>query len=45
MRTAPVALAHLGDTDAIVHAATAVGELTHADPRAGEACVLWSLAI
>ena len=45
MRTAPVALAHPGDTDAIVRAATAVGELTHADPRAGEACVLWSLAI
>lgn len=45
MRTAPVALAHLGDTAAIVRAATAVSGLTHADPRAGQACVLWSLAI
>ena len=45
MRTAPVALAHLGDTDAIVEAAMAVSELTHADPQAGEACVLWCLAI
>lgn len=45
MRTAPVALAHLGDTGAIVRAATAVSALTHADPRAGQACVLWSLAI
>lgn len=44
-RTVPVALAHLGDTDAIVRAATAVSELTHADPRTGQACVLWSLAI
>jgi len=45
MRTAPVAVAHLGDTEAIVRAATAVSALTHADPRTGEACVLWSLAI
>jgi ADP-ribosylglycohydrolase len=45
MRTAPVALAHLGDTAAIVEVATAVSELTHHDPQAGEACVLWCLAI
>lgn len=45
MRTAPVALAHLGDTGAIVRAATAVSDLTHSDPRTGQACVLWSLAI
>lgn len=45
MRTAPVALAHLGDTEAIVRAATAVSALTHGDPRTGQACVLWSLAI
>lgn len=45
MRTAPVALAHLGNPDEIIRAATAVGELTHADPRATQACVLWSLAI
>lgn len=45
MRTAPVALAHPGCPEEIARAATAVSELTHADPRAGQACVLWSLAI
>lgn len=45
MRTAPVALAHLGAPEEIARAATAVSALTHADPRAGQACVLWSLAI
>ena len=45
MRTAPVALAHLGDVDALVQAAVAVSQLTHFDPEAGEACVLWCLAI
>ncbi|WP_291081555.1 ADP-ribosylglycohydrolase family protein [Dietzia sp. UBA5065] len=45
MRTAPVALAHLGDPVACASAARAVSELTHADPLAGDACVLWSLAI
>lgn len=45
MRTAPVALAHLGDSDAIATAARAVSALTHHDPVAGEACVLWCLAL
>ena len=45
MRTAPVAVAHLGEPGEIVRAATAVSELTHADPLAAQACVLWSLAI
>jgi ADP-ribosyl-[dinitrogen reductase] hydrolase len=45
MRTAPVALAHLGDDDAIAFAARAVAELTHADPLAGDSCVLWCIAI
>jgi ADP-ribosyl-[dinitrogen reductase] hydrolase len=45
MRTGPVALAHLGDTAAIVQAARAISALTHADPTAGDACVLWCLAI
>ncbi len=45
MRTGPVALAHLGDTTAIVGAARAISGLTHTDPMAGDACVLWSLAI
>lgn len=45
MRTSPVALAHLGDAAAIAGAARAVSALTHHDPRAGEACVLWCLTI
>ncbi|HET6561560.1 MAG TPA: ADP-ribosylglycohydrolase family protein [Marmoricola sp.] len=45
MRTSAVALAHLGDPEAIVAAAHAVSALTHADARAGEACALWCLAI
>lgn len=45
MRTAPVALAHLDDPAALVEAAMKVSALTHADPRAGEACALWCLAI
>lgn len=45
MRTAPVALAHLDDPDAIVKAAKAVSALTHFDPEAGEACAIWCLAI
>jgi ADP-ribosylglycohydrolase len=45
MRTAPVALAHLGDRSTIAAAARAVSALTHHDPQAGEACALWCLAI
>ncbi|HWG94993.1 MAG TPA: ADP-ribosylglycohydrolase family protein, partial [Mycobacteriales bacterium] len=45
MRTAPVALAHLDDPDALEQAARAVSALTHADPAAGDACVLWCSAI
>lgn len=45
MRTAPVALAHLGDDVAIARSATAVSALTHGDPRCAEACVLWCIAI
>jgi ADP-ribosylglycohydrolase/predicted protein tyrosine phosphatase len=45
MRTAPVALAHLGDDEAIVAAAREISELTHADPLAGEACAIWCIAI
>ena len=45
MRTAPVALAYLGDVDGLVEAALALGVLTHVDPEAGDACVLWCLAI
>lgn len=45
MRTAPVALAYLDDEDAMVEAARALSELTHFDPDAGDACVLWCCAI
>ena len=45
MRTAPVALAYLGDDRAIADAARAISELTHADPTTGDACVLWCIAI
>ena len=45
MRTAPVALANLGDDEAIVAAAMEISALTHGDPLAGEACVLWCIGI
>lgn len=45
MRTAPVALAHLADPLAMADAARAVSALTHHDPEAGDACVLWCAAI
>ncbi len=45
MRTAPVALAYLDDPAGLAEAALALSGLTHFDPAAGEACVLWSLAI
>jgi ADP-ribosylglycohydrolase len=45
MRTAVVALAYLDDVDALAEAARAVSDLTHPDPLAGDACVLWCAAI
>lgn len=45
MRTAPVALAHLGDDRAIAAAAREVSNLTHGDPLAAEGCVLWCIAV
>lgn len=45
MRTAPVALAFLDDPVALAQQARAISELTHADPLAGDACVLWCHAI
>jgi ADP-ribosyl-[dinitrogen reductase] hydrolase len=45
MRTAPVALAYLDDEAALIEAARVVSELTHYDPEAGDASVLWCLAI
>jgi ADP-ribosyl-[dinitrogen reductase] hydrolase len=45
MRTGPVALAHLDDRGACAEAARCVASLTHADPLAGDSCVLWSEAV
>lgn len=45
MRTGPVALAFLHDADAAAEAARAISSLTHWDDDAGDACVLWTLAI
>lgn len=45
MRTAPVALAFLDDPAALTIGARAISELTHGDPLAGDACVLWCHAI
>lgn len=45
MRTSPIALAYLDEVDGCMEAARAISALTHSDPRAGEACELWSFAI
>ena len=45
MRTAPVALAYLDDEDAMIAAARAISGLTHFDPDAADATVLWCCAI
>ena len=45
MRTAPVALAFLDDPERTARAARLIAELTHADPLAGDSCVLWCEAI
>jgi ADP-ribosyl-[dinitrogen reductase] hydrolase len=45
MRTAPVALAYLDDEDGLAEAARQISDLTHPDPDAAEACVLWCSAI
>jgi ADP-ribosyl-[dinitrogen reductase] hydrolase len=45
MRTAPVALAYLDDPDTLAAVARDVSSLTHFEEDAGDACVLWCLAI
>jgi ADP-ribosyl-[dinitrogen reductase] hydrolase len=45
MRTAPVALAYLGDAAECVRMAGAIGMLTHHDQQAIEACKIWTYAI
>ncbi|MGW8528518.1 MULTISPECIES: ADP-ribosylglycohydrolase family protein [Nocardiopsidaceae] len=41
MRTGPLALAYLDDPDGLAVAADRYSRLTHGDPLASEACVLW----
>lgn len=45
MRTGPVALGSLQDRVRTATAARLVARLTHADPLAGDSCVMWSEAI
>lgn len=45
MRTGVVGLTRLGDRAATAAAARSVASLTHADPLAGDSCVLWSEAV
>lgn len=45
MRTSIVGISALRDRDATATTARAIAELTHADPLAGDSCVLWSEAI
>lgn len=45
MRTSVVALAYLADRAALADAARKVSTLTHYDPLAGDACVLWCEAV
>jgi len=45
MRTAPIALAYLDDPRGLPEAARAISDLTHFEEDAGDACVLWCLAI
>ncbi len=44
MRTAPIVLGYLDDPDGLTRAATAYSLMTHGDPMAAEACVLWNHA-
>jgi ADP-ribosyl-[dinitrogen reductase] hydrolase len=45
MRTAPVSLGYLGDSEAMDSASRAISGLTHPDPDAADACVLWNRLI
>jgi ADP-ribosylglycohydrolase len=45
MRTGPVALSYLDDAAALAQSARGLSNLTHFDPEAGDACLLWCLAI
>ncbi|WP_022898994.1 ADP-ribosylglycohydrolase family protein [Humibacter albus] len=45
MRTGPIALGYLDDPDALASVARRVSDLTHFETDAGDACVIWSLAV
>ncbi|MBA3265980.1 MAG: ADP-ribosylglycohydrolase family protein [Nocardioidaceae bacterium] len=45
MRTSVVALASLDDPELTARAAREIAKLTHADPLAGDSCVIWSEAV
>lgn len=45
MRTAPLALAHLDDPQGLARSAARYSHLTHGDPLAAQACVLWCEAV
>lgn len=45
MRTAPLALAHLHDPQGLAQSADRYSRLTHGDPLAAQACVLWCEAV
>lgn len=44
MRTTPITLGYLHDPDGLARAARTYSDLTHGNPEAGDACVLWNLA-
>lgn len=44
MRTTPITLGFLHDPAALAAAARRYSDLTHGNPQAGDACVLWNLA-
>lgn len=45
MRTGVVGLTRVDDAEATADAARRVAELTHADPLAGDSCVIWAVAV
>lgn len=44
MRTTPITLGYLSDPDGLAAASRLYSDLTHGNPEAGDACVLWNLA-
>ena len=44
MRTTPIAVAYLHDAGVMAQAARTYSDLTHGNPMAADACILWNLA-